>query len=301
MRTLRLPLGGSGKILSEKSPPATHSSSAGIARPHGVFDDPFEDRRGALLLDDLALHGLSFTHKARLRDARVGRERKNISPLEDLRGVVLEDLFDSVRAMPSRKTTSTLCDISLTPETTSVRPGTRAVIRPKPRGPASATSVGWATVCGRVSTATNEAMRSGGFPFTESTVSPESTTSRLSPARTERSAYPSSTVTVARSLDFARTTTLPPIFGSTSPVRPATSMRNGSAFSTQAAELADDHRALLDVDAARGIDDDALSSPRSRLVAGPSSNDARAPRALLTSVPSARESSLTTAVHFLPS
>ena len=93
----------------------------------------------------------------------------------------------SVRATPSRRTTSTSCETRRTPVTTSVLPGTRAVIRPSPRGPASVAIVGCAlTTVRRGSTATWEAERSGGRPFARFDRFARQEHHRLAPASLQR-------------------------------------------------------------------------------------------------------------------
>ena len=188
----------------------------------------------------------------------------------------------SVRARPSRKTTSTSCEISLTPETTSVRPGTRAVIRPSPRG-ALCDRRRLGDRVRRVSTGTNEAIRSGACPSPDRRSRPKERTVACPPL--ERSvSLPFSTVTVARS-SISRASHLPPIFGSTSPVRPATSMRTDRPSRRSCRACARPPSPAGRRCRSSDVDDDRAVVAKIELVAGPSSNDARAPRALLTSVP----------------
>ena len=228
------------------------------------------------------------------------RQRKHVAPLEDRAVSFWNTSSISVRASPSRSTTSTLCETSLTPDTTSVRPGTRAVMRPSPRGPDSAMTAGCALTVRCGSMATNDAVRSGGLPLVRSAVSPDKRTIAC-PRVDRRVSFPFSTVTEARSAPLARIITVPPTLESISAVRPASSICIGSA---PAAELPsfrttiDPRVTSMDPGDARYT---ALSSPRSRFAVGPRANDARAPRAVFTSDPAETASLFATPEHLSPS
>ena len=229
MRTLRLPLAGSGKILSEKSPPDTHSSSAGSRGRTVSSTIPLKMAAARFFSTISPSTGLSFTHSARREMLASAGSGKTYRPSSTCEVSFWKTSSTSVRATPSRSTTSTLCETSRTPETTSVLPGTRAVMRPSPRGPPSVAIAGCVLItvrCG--STATNDAVRSGGRPLARSAVSPDRSTIAWPPPDFSVS-FPFSTVTEARSSPRARTSSVPPTLGSISAVRPASSIRSGSA------------------------------------------------------------------------